>query len=422
MFRLSLNLYTALTLLLFLFPAEKTNAAGKSIKLSEGSWRGVLQLSSEIKLPFDVQISKNKETRQYDIRILNGKESIAMMWNGMKNDSIKLDFPSFGTYLLLKPQSKKKLSGFWVNPNKSGNYRIPCELNTFTGKRFDHPALYQSTIMPENAQGRWETTFEPGTADAYKAVGIFTQDFNNLSGTFLTETGDYRFLEGNVVKDSIFLSCFDGSHAFLFQGKLTNDNTILTGDFFSGKHWSCKWEAKRNENFELTDPDSLTFLKQSEPFTVQFKDPEGNAFTFPSPQTSNKVVIIQIMGTWCPNCMDESRYFKELYSKYHDQGLEIIALCYESGTDIAQQKERIETLTKRLNAGYSFILAGTASKGLASTHFSMLNQVMSFPTSIIIGRDGNVKRIHTGFNGPGTGTYYEDYTKETEAFIQKLLR
>jgi thiol-disulfide isomerase/thioredoxin len=313
------------------------------------------------------------------------------------------------------------MSGYWVNPNKTVNYRIPCTLKTHKGKRFNHPGLYQSTADPINIQGRWETTFEQGTKDAYKAVGIFDQNYNELSGTFLTETGDYRFLEGNVVRDSLFLSCFDGSHAFLFKGKVT-DSKEISGDFYSGKHWSCKWSAVKNDSFELTDPDSLTYLKRSEPFTVQFNDPEGNPFTFPTSQTSNKVVILQIMGTWCPNCMDESRFFKEMYGKYHDKGLEIIALCYESGTDISLQKERIETLSKRLNAGYSFMLAGTASKGLASTHFSMLNQVMSFPTAIFIGRDGNVKKIHTGFNGPGTGTYYEDYVKETESFIQELLK
>jgi thiol-disulfide isomerase/thioredoxin len=407
------------TLLLCIGIATPVLGKNKNVKLAEGSWLGVLELTHQVRLPFDVQVKKNNAS--YEVHVLNGKEDIPLIWSGVQKDSIKLDFPAFGTYLILHTNTKSSMSGYWVNPNKTGNYRIPCTLKTHKGKRFDHPGLYQSTADPINIQGRWETTFEPGTKDAYKAVGIFDQNYNELSGTFLTETGDYRFLEGNVVRDSLFLSCFDGSHAFLFKGKVI-DSKEISGDFFSGKHWSCKWSAVKNDSFELTDPDSLTYLKRSEPFTVQFNDPEGKPFTFPTSQTSNKVVILQIMGTWCPNCMDESRFFKEMYAKYHDKGLEIIALCYESGTDVSLQKERIETLSKRLNAGYSFILAGTASKGLASNHFSMLNQVMSFPTAIFIGRDGNVKRIHTGFNGPGTGTYYEDYIKETESFIQELLK
>ena len=416
---LSFHRVLLLILLLCISTAAPLNAKCKAVKIAEGSWLGVLHLSNQTPLPFNIEIQKKSAT--YEFHVLNGNEDIPLIWSGIYHDSIKLEFPAFGTYLILHSDSKSKMNGYWVNPNKTGNYRIPCTLHTHKGKRFEDPALYQSTILPANIEGRWETTFEPGTKDAYKAVGIFKQNFNDLSGTFLTETGDYRFLEGNVIRDSLFLSCFDGSHAFLFKGKVS-DTKEISGDFYSGKHWSCKWSASKNESFELTDPDSLTYLKKSEPFTVQFNDPEGKAFTFPTDQTSNKVVILQIMGTWCPNCMDESRFLKEMYAKYHDKGLEIIALCYESGTDVLVQKERIETLSKRLNAGYSFILAGTASKGLASTHFSMLNQVMSFPTAIFIGRDGNVKKIHTGFNGPGTGTYYEDYIKETESFIQELLK
>jgi len=417
----SFHISLGLTLLLCVCTSSFSFAAKKRTKIHEGTWRGVLSLAQGTPLPFDVMVQKGKEKSTYDVHVLNGKEDIPLIWSGFVNDSVKLDFPAFGTYLLLRVVDNKTLNGYWVNPNKSGNYRVPCTFKPHNGKRFDHPALYQSTIVPSNIQGRWETTFEPDTKDAYKAVGIFEQRYNELSGTFLTETGDYRFLEGNVILDSLYLSCFDGSHAFLFRGKVT-DQKKISGDFFSGKHWSCKWIASKNDSFELTDPDSLTYLKKSEPFTVKFNDPEGKPFTFPTAQTSNKVVILQIMGTWCPNCMDESRFFKEMYTKYHDQGLEIIALCYESGTDVQLQKERIETLSKRLNSGYSFVLAGTASKGLASTHFSMLNQVMSFPTAIFIGRDGNVKKIHTGFNGPGTGSYYEEYIQETDSFLQELLK
>ena len=55
-------------------------------------------------------------------------------------------------------------------------------------------------------------------------------------------------------------------------------------------------------------------------------------------------------------------------------------------------------------------------------HICMLSEIISFPTAIFIGRDGQVKKVHTGFSGPGTGTYYTEYTKETELFIQQLLQ
>jgi len=411
---------TVLLSVLFLF-FWCVSARGANVKLIDGNWKGVLILSENSKLPFDVQIKTLQKKNGIDVRVINGKEDIALIYYGNINDSIKLEFPAFATYLILKPLKKSRLEGYWVNPTKKNNYRIPCIITYGSGKRFEHPALYQSTIQPADIQGKWETTFEPGTKDSSKAAGIFEQRYNEISGTFLTETGDYRFLEGNVTSDSLFLSTFDGSHAFLFKAKISN-NEFISGEFYSGKHWSCKWVAVKNNSFELTHPDSLTYLTKKEPFAIQIKNDAEVVFQFPNEQTKNKVVILQIMGTWCPNCMDESRFFKELFQKYHSSGLEIYGLCYENGSDVTVQKQRIATYIERMKPGYDFILAGTASKGLASEHFKMLNQVMSFPTAIIIGKDGEVKRIHTGFNGPGTGTYYTEYIKETETFIQSLLQ
>ena len=127
------------------------------------------------------------------------------------------------------------------------------------------------------------------------------------------------------------------------------------------------------------------------------------------------------MGTWCPNCMDETRYFKELYDKYHSSGLEVISVGYEVGDDFNQQSQKIITLKERYDLQFTFLVGGSANKGLAASQFSMLNNIISFPTAIIIDKSGNVKKIHTGFNGPGTGEYYTEYTQTTEELIRTLL-
>ncbi len=390
----------------------------KTMRVQTGEWTGNLSLNNTTSLPFKFTILK-KTKRNYSFIVGNGDEQIELIPTKTLGDSIFLEFPSFGTMLVLKANGKKRLSGFWLNPNKGPNYRIPVVLQFGYGKRFNNPKLYLSSLQHSNYGGRWETTFEPGTEDAYKAVGIFEQSYNDVKGTFLTETGDYRFLDGNVAGDSLYLSCFDGSHAFLFTGHLVGEK--ISGTFYSGKHWQTTWVATRNAQFELSDPDSLTYLVKNDPISFKLKDIYGNDFVFPNEQFKNKVTIIQIMGTWCPNCMDETRYFKELYEKYHSIGLEIIAVCYETGTDPVQHLNRIKTLKDRLELDFTFIVGGTANKGLASEHFNMLNQVISFPTAIVIDKTGNVRKVHTGFNGPGTGSYYQSFVTETDQFIRDLL-
>jgi len=379
------------------------------IKVQTGKWNASLSLTSDTKLPFRMEVRQTKGS--YVFSIHNAEEEIVLNNPVQTGDSVSLEFPNFHSMLKFKVDNKHLLNGYWVNFNKGKNYIIPFTAS-FSKKTKSHTSAHDFS-------GRWKTTFDPNSQDEYFAIGIFTSSKDKIYGTFLTETGDYRFLEGKANGTHMELSGFDGSHAFHFTGDL-KDNKI-DGHFYSGKHFKGNWTAELNPDFQLRNPDSLTYLVKNDPFTFQLKDLDGKDFVFPNPAFDNKVTIIQIMGTWCPNCMDETKYFKELYDKYHDKGLEIISVGYETPTDFAGQAEKIRLLRERHQLAFTFLVGGLANKGLASTHFSMLNKVISYPTAIIIGKDGEVKKIHTGFNGPGTGELYEEYVKETDAFIRELL-
>jgi len=51
----------------------------------------------------------------------------------------------------------------------------------------------------------------------------------------------------------------------------------------------------------------------------------------------------------------------------------------------------------------------------------MLLKIRLFPNNIFIDKKGMVRKIHTGFYGPGTGMYYTNYVRETEALLDGLL-
>ncbi|WP_343747366.1 TlpA disulfide reductase family protein [Fluviicola sp.] len=345
---------------------------------------------------------------------MNNAEERIELTNGInKGDTIILPFPSFDSELRFITDKKKEIRGFWFNYNKGANYKIPFFANF-------NPKPRKIEEASGNLNGKWETHFSPETNDEEDALGIISQNQNHITGTFRTETGDYRFLEGYIDGSKFYLSAFDGSHAFLLNGTIKDQK--VQGFFYSGKHYSTNFVATYNPNFELRDPDSITMLKgDSRDFTLDLKTLDGKNYHFPNDDTKGKVVIIQIMGTWCPNCMDETNYYKELYDKYHSKGLEIISIGYEAADSFEDQAKKILTLKQRKNLNFTFLVGGKASKGIASEQFSMLNEVISFPTSIYIGRDGEVKRIHTGFNGPGTGEVYLEYVKKTNALIESLL-
>jgi len=381
-------------------------------KIQPGKWNGALQLNKETVLPFRMEIEKQKKQMVFSIH--NAEEKIVLNQLEYANDSVKIDFPNFHSTLKFKIVNKKLLVGYWKNYNKGNEYRIPFKAVFGETKNVNSLNNFDFT-------GRWKTTFDPKTNDESMAIGVFKSKDSKITGTFLTETGDYRFLEGNVNGRNFTMSCFDGSHAFLFSGSADSTETIQ-GKFYSGKHYSTNWIANNDTNFQLRNPDSLTYLVEKDPFTFKMKTLQGTDFIFPNPTFENKVTIIQIMGTWCPNCMDETRFFNELYAKYHSNGLEIIAIGYETPNDFEGQVNKIKLLKERHHLDFHFLVGGSANKDLASQQFSMLNKIISFPTAIIIGRDGDVKRVHTGFNGPGTGKLYDEYVQEMDLFIQKLLK
>ncbi len=398
---------------LFLSQCFVLSCLAKEPHFKTGLWHGELELNSEDKLPFQLDISK--EDKQYVFTIKNAEERIRLSEYRLSGDTLIIDFPAFHSSIFLTEFGRKSAQGYWRNYNKSGDYRIPLNLSYGDQPRFGREP---QECLSVNYAGNWKTTFDPGTSDSSMAIGIFEQQGTSLTGTFRTETGDYRFLEGNAYGTEFLLSCFDGSHAFLLKATYRNDS--LLGTFYSGTHYKGTWNAVRDSLFTLRDPDSITYVENTG-LHFEALDMQGDVYRFPEMAPKGKVVIIQIMGTWCPNCMDEVRYYQQLYAKYHDQGLEIITVAYEVGETFEDFKAKIDLLQARYNLPFTFLIGGKPNKSNASKQFSDLNEVISFPTSVFIGRDGTVKRVHTGFNGPGTGSYYEEYVQKTNALIEELL-
>ena len=240
-------------------------------------------------------------------------------------DSLFFKMPLFDSQFKTKVIGDSILSGVWINYNRNDKNTIAFIAKKGITKRFDIP----QTLDRSKFSGKWEADFSKGTADSSKAIALFEQvDQKAIFGTFLTETSDYRFLEGVENGNKLFLSCFDGSHAFLFIAEL-KEGKITNGKFFSGSHWFESWEAKRNDKFVLKDPEEITHLKKGfSTISFSYKNTEGKTISLTDEAYKHKVIIVQLMGTWCPNCMDETYYLSELYKKYKDKNLEIVALAF----------------------------------------------------------------------------------------------
>lgn len=387
-------------------------------KLKPGTYRAVLVLDTinKIELPFNFDVVKKGKKLQ--IIIKNAEEKIVVDEITIKGDSVNFKMPVFDTEFRTKLVNGN-LQGVWINHYRKEKNTIPFKAEFNNTNRFPFVPGKQNPYF----EGRWETTFSPGKADSSKAIGVFNhiEQTDYIHGTFLTETGDYRFLEGMKVVNKLYLSCFDGSHAFLFIAEHKDDK--FTGTFYSGAHWKENWTAVKNEKFKLREADEITTIKNTnEKLTFSFPNLEGKTITLTDKKFENKPVIIQIMGSWCPNCMDESAYLSGVYKEYQKQGLEIIALAYEKTNDYEISKKQVTRLKTKFDIRYEILITSLTGKEKASESMAALNKIIAFPTTIFLNKQHDIVKIHTGFSGPATGNDYLAFKQKTEALINQLIK
>ncbi len=399
---------------------DYNNASTHAVQLKDGLWKFKLVLPKAV-LPFFCQYKAIDSS----FTIINATEKIVCKPALFRNDSVFFTTPVFENLFCLKIIDGSTLAGEWRNISRGNDYKIKVTAAITNEK----PSI---GMLPTVSGEKWEADFGDNKS-RYKAIGILnyfesssnttSQNVSSVTGTFLTETGDFRFLEGTISNQKLILSCFDGSHAFLFTATINKSgDSILNGAFYSGTHSEENWTAWKNDKAQLRNPDSLTTLKKGEK-SVVFSCPnlEGKNVAFPSKQFENKVTLVSIMGSWCPNCMDETVFMQALKNKYSSKGLEIVGMCFERTDDFTKSVSAVKKLKSNLGANFEFLIAGKANPGTVLKVLPAVYGFFSYPTTIFIDKKGVVRKIYTGFYGPSTGLYYNHYTEQTENFIETLL-
>ena len=385
--------------------------------LQTGIWRATLKTQSGEEIPFNFEITDSAEQKLLDI--INGKERFRVNEISTLSDSVIIQMPLFDSEIraVLKNET---LSGQWIK-----HFGDSDEVMQFNAQKGESWRFFKdNTTTNADISGRWSVTFNTlNNQSSYASVGEFTQENGRVFGTFLTTTGDYRFLEGTVSDHTLYLSCFDGSHAYLFTGKLLNDSTITEGKFFSGLSSVETWTANKDDKAILPDAYSITDLKPGyDKIDFSFPGLDGKKVSLSDQKFKNKIVLVQFFGSWCPNCMDETAYLTSFHKKYQEKGVEIVALAYERTKDFERSRKNIARLRDRFSVPYDMLVTGfTKDKIEVSKSLPMLKQFMAFPTLMIIDKNGKIRKIHTGFSGPGTGSHYADFVKEFEQTIDDLL-
>jgi thiol-disulfide isomerase/thioredoxin len=97
-----------------------------------------------------------------------------------------------------------------------------------------------------------------------------------------------------------------------------------------------------------------------------------------------KVIILDFFATWCPPCKQEVPGFTNLYRKYKDKGLEIIAVAVDKTSPY-----RINNFVKENDISYPVYLD--------SGDLSGKYKVRSIPHTLFIDKNGSIVKTHIGY-------------------------
>jgi len=407
--------------------------------LAPGVWRGQLYLDGKQRMVsreliktdepiqeltegvlfFNIEVTYPRPD-SFIVHFINGDERVTpdqVTWGRNRRtgrDTLRMDFLQYDTYILCMFE-ERIMEGSFHMPSRGPDYEIAFVARH--GRPYRFTALQKTPVT--DISGKWDVVFGMDTENPWQAVGEFTQENNHLLGTFLTETGDYRFLEGTIQENKIYLSRFDGAAAYLFEAVIQDENRML-GAFRSGSHFRVVWEATRNNEAALADPMEIVGIKDPAGIPLQYQLTDGSILDLTAEPYHDKIKLIQIMGTWCPNCMDETRFLQEMMTGFSPDDIQLLAVAFERG-DTATALQSMERYRQRFQIDYPIIYGGTADKAVATAMFPALDTVLAFPTLIVLDRNNQPVAVHTGFSGPATAEYIRfksSFTNRIKALIE----
>jgi thiol-disulfide isomerase/thioredoxin len=431
-----LNIFSPSRLLLvslsFFFLASACSAGRETRHNPSGTWRGKLKNNSGEEVAFTLEVNgagspSGQERGLMPITgtLVNGDDRVTSSSGSFDGQTLKLRYDFYDGELLARLDGDH-LQGTFVRQWQKKT--LTRELHAQRAASAEKP-----TANGDNKQagisGEWILRVGDGEQQrlwraAFKQQG--GQQGGQVTGTIIPVSGDWGQLAGTFENNTLTLNRFDGINSRIFKATLLPDGRldgfVDLGLFDPKRHVIAERINDNNKALVATLPDPLNYTRMAnagEPFRFSFPDLNGQIVSWDDARFKNKVVVVSITGSWCPNCHEETPFLQELYARYKEQGLEVVALAFEYTGQVTRDLEQVKIFAKRHGVQYPMLLAGSTED--APQKLPQLVNFGAYPTTIYIGRDRLVKRIHAGFEGRATGERFTKLKTEVEELIKDLL-
>jgi thiol-disulfide isomerase/thioredoxin len=338
----------------------------------------------------------------------NGDERVRSSAGTYRGDSLGLTFAHYAS----------SLQAQWHDGSLTGAYARNGQPGYAFQARPHASAAAVSGKVPTIA-GQWEIAVNNPKGEA--AWRLFVrQSGAEVTASILRVDGDTGALAGSYRDGKFVLSHFSGARPLLLELTPHADGSLSLVQNGSMHYTAVKSSQARAKNLpQPADPSRWTSVKDpTQPLRFSGQDLNGRTVTESDPRFKGKVVLVNIMGSWCPNCHDEAPFLEELYRTYKGRGLEVVALSFEDSEQL-KNPTRLRAFIAAYGIDYTVLLGGEPSK--LSAKLPQAVNLNTWPATFFVARSGLVQGTHAGFAGKATGAAHEQLKTELRATIERLL-
>jgi thiol-disulfide isomerase/thioredoxin len=392
-------------------------ACGQPAQSPDGVWRGFVKTKSGEEVAFTLEVKR--EGDKIVGSLVNGDDRTTSTSGSFDGKTLKLRFDFYDGELTAT------IAGDELRGTFDRQWRREILRRELYAKRGDSVAATAPSNPGADISGEWVMSVGEEQKESFWRAA-FRQQGSLLRGTIIPVSGDWGELTGTFENNQLTLNRFDGINCRVFKATLTPQGTLEGFVDLGGSAPKRKVVAERitaaNQAAvaKLPNPNNHTRMSNAaEPFRFSFPDLDGKIVSSTDERFKDKVVIVTIGGSWCPNCHDEAPVLQEFYDRYRAQGLEVVSLAFEYTGNAERDLEQVRIFARRHGIEYPMLYAGATDE--AEKKLSQLVNFGAYPTGIYIGRDGLVKHIHAGFEGKATGERFTRLKAEMEEGIKELL-
>lgn len=390
-----------------------------------GRWEGTLHYDS-LTVNFPLAWATTGTAQPAHLALYNGTDSITSTAvrvvprkggaaSPAVGDSVIVEFAHLASRLR-GTRTAEGFEGWFGNPRRRDSVRVTARPGAKT-------AAVAAGTTPSIA-GTWIFPVESSKGEkAWRFVA--QQSGSQVTATILRVDGDAGAHTGTFADGRFTLSHFDGTRPGRIDVEPNTDGslTIVQRSPRGAPRRYVAWrdaDARARGLAEPADVATHTSVRDArEPFVFDFKDVNGTRVTNRDARYTGKVVVVNVTGTWCPNCHDEAPFLSSLYRKYREQGLEVVALDFEE-TEELTDLTRLKAFVKRYDVDYAYLVAGEPKEVTAKLPQAV--NLNTWPATFFLGRDGIVRAVRTGFAAKASGVHHETLVAEYEAIVEGLLQ